>query len=222
MRRLLGLVVMMSVAGSLCSYAAAEDKKDAGFKSIFDGKTLTGWQGATDGYQVVDGAIQCIAKKGGFLYTDKEYGDFHLKFEFKLTPGANNGVGIRAPKGGDPAYVGMEIQVLDDTADQYKNLKEYQYHGSIYGVAAAKRGHQKKVGEWNTEEIIAKGKHIQIILNGETIVDADIEKLSTPKTVDGNNHPGLKREQGFIVFCGHGHDVFFRNIEIKELGEKKE
>jgi hypothetical protein len=205
------------ILGLLCvSFSVAEDK-DAGFTSIFDGKTLAGWQGAVDGYVVDDGAIQCLAKKGGFLYTDKEYGDFHLKFEFKLTPGANNGVGIRAPKGGDPAYAGMEIQVLDDTAPQYKNLKEYQYHGSIYGVAAAKRGHQKPVGEWNTQEIIAKGNQITIILNGETIVDADIAKASDPKTIDGNNHPGLKREKGFIVFCGHGHDVWFRNLKIKEL-----
>ena len=200
----------------LCVAAVADDK-DTGFTPIFDGKTLTGWQGSVDGYAVEDGAIKCLAKKGGFLYTDKEYGDFHFKFEFKLTPGANNGVGIRAPKGGDPAYVGMEIQVLDDTADQYKNLKEYQYHGSIYGVAAAKRGHQKPVGEWNTEEIIAKGNQITIILNGETIVDADIAKASDPKTVDGQNHPGLKREKGFIVFCGHGHDVWFKNLQIKEL-----
>lgn len=198
------------------SYVPAADK-DSSFQPLFDGKTLSGWNGSVEGYTVDDGAIKCIAQKGGFLYTDKEYGDFHLKFDFKLTPGANNGVGIRAPKGGDPAYVGMEIQVLDDTAAQYKNLKEYQYHGSIYGVAAAKRGHQKPVGDWNSQEIIAKGNKVIIILNGETIVDADIAKLSDPKTVDGQNHPGLKREKGHIVFCGHGSDVWFKNIQIKEL-----
>lgn len=207
----LGLLLVMA------SLVVAEDKKDDGFVSLFNGKDLTGWQGATDGYVVDDGAIQCLAKKGGFLYTDKEYGDFHLKFQFKLTPNANNGIGIRTPKGGDPAYVGMEIQVLDDGGDAYKSLAPYQYHGSIYGVAAAKKGHLKPVGEWNTEEIIAKGNHIQIILNGETIVDADIEKASTPKTLDGKDHPGLKRDKGFICFCGHGHDVWFRNLEIKEL-----
>ncbi len=203
------------------SVATAEDK-DEGFVALFNGKDLTGWQGATDGYVVDEGAIQCLAKKGGFLYTDKEYGDFHLKFEFKLTPGANNGLGIRAPIGGDPAYVGMELQVLDDTADVYKNLKEYQYHGSIYGVVPAKRGHQKPVGEWNTQEVIAKGKQITIILNGVTIVDADIEKASTPKTIDGNNHPGLKREKGHLVFCGHGHDVWFKNLRLKTLDEKSD
>jgi hypothetical protein len=210
--------LIASLIFSLCCVSlSVADDKDSGFKPLFDGKTLEGWKGSVDGYTVEDGAIKCIAAKGGFLYTDKEYGDFHLKFSFKLTPGANNGVGIRAPMGGDPAYVGMEIQVLDDTADQYKGLKEYQYHGSIYGVAAAKRGHQKAVGEWNTEEIICKGKQVTIILNGETIVDADIAKASDPKTIDGQNHPGLKREQGYIVFCGHGSDVWFKDIQLKEL-----
>lgn len=191
--------------------------QEEGFTSLFDGKTLTGWTGSVDGYVVEEGAISCKPKGGGFLYTEKEYGDFTFKFEFRLTPGANNGIGIRTPKGGDPAYVGMEIQVLDDTADQYKKLQEYQYHGSIYGVAAAKKGHLKPVGEWNTEEITCKGKQVTIVLNGVTIVDADIEKASTPKTIDGKDHPGLKRDQGFICFCGHGAKVDFRNIRIKEL-----
>lgn len=211
------ILSLLAAALILCATVASAEDVESGFTSLFDGKTLDGWQGSTDGYQVDDGAIQCIAKKGGNLYTDKEYGDFHLKFEFKLTPGANNGIGIRAPRQGDPAYVGMEIQVLDDSAPGYKGLKEYQFHGSIYGVVAAKRGHQKPVGEWNTEEIIAKGNHIQVILNGEKIVDADIAKASDPKTIDGQNHPGLKREKGHIVFCGHGHDVWFRNLRIKEL-----
>jgi hypothetical protein len=202
------------VAALVCNSFAADDE---GFVSLFDGKTLTGWQGAVTGYLVEDDAIVCDPKKGGFLYTDKEYGDFVLRLEFKLTPGANNGIGIRTPMGGDPAYVGMELQVLDDTAKQYEKLKEYQYHGSIYGVVAAKRGHQKPVGEWNTQEITVKGKQVKIVLNGETIVDADIEKASTPKTIDGNKHPGLEREKGFICFCGHGAKVSFRNIKIKEL-----
>ena len=190
---------------------------DEGFTSLFDGKTLTGWQGATTGYLVEDGAIVCDPKKGGFLYTDKEYSDFVLKLEFQLTPGANNGIGIRTPMKGDPAYVGMELQVLDDSSDRYKSLAPYQYHGSIYGVVAVKKGHQKPVGEWNTQEITVKGKHVKIVLNGETIVDADIEKASTPKTLDGKNHPGLLNEKGYICFCGHGAKVAFRNIQLKEL-----
>lgn len=205
---------LLSLVALTTALTAADDD---GFVSLFDGKTLTGWQGAVNGYIVEDGAIVCDPKKGGFLYTDKEYADFVLKLEFQLTPGANNGLGIRTPIGGDPAYVGMELQVLDDGSDKYKNLKEYQYHGSIYGVVAAKRGYQKPVGEWNTQEVTVKGKQVKVVLNGETIVDADIEKASTPKTIDGAKHPGLEREKGYICFCGHGAKVAFRNIKIKEL-----
>lgn len=196
-----------------CSaFASAQD-----FVPLFDGTTLNGWHGDTKGYVVQNGAIVCEKGKGGNLYTDKEYGDFEFRFEFKLTPGANNGIGIRTPDKGDCAYQGMEIQVLDDTSPQYAKLQEYQYHGSIYGVAAAKRGHLKPVGEWNSETIRCKGKQVTVVLNGETIVDADIEKASTPTTIDGKDHPGLKRDQGYIGFCGHGAHVEFRNLQLKEL-----
>jgi hypothetical protein len=202
---------------------AADPPIEEGFTSLFDGKTLAGWRANGDSYIVKDGSIACnpSGKGGGNLYTEKEYADFHFKFEFKLVPGANNGIGIRTPLQGDAAYVGMEIQVLDDTAPGYANLKPYQFHGSIYGVVAAKKGHQKPIGEWNTQEIICDGKQVTVILNGVTIVDADIEKASTPKTADSGNHPGLKRDKGYICFCGHGSPVEFRNLRIKELNAFK-
>jgi hypothetical protein len=216
--RLLALFSALALLPAAFVVAAdKDDPKEEGFTKLFDGKTLDGWEGDTKGYAPEDGVLKCRKDGGGFLYTAKEYGDFEFRFEFKLTPGANNGLGIRTPRGGDPAYVGMELQILDDTADIYKDLQPYQYHGSIYGVVAAKRGHQKPVGEWNSQTVIAKGKHIKVILNGETIVDADFEKASTPTTVDKQKHPGLKNEKGYIAFCGHGADIEFRNIRIKEL-----
>jgi HEAT repeat protein len=190
-------------------------EEEEGFRKLFNGKDLTGWVGDTKGYQVVDGKIIC--KPGGNLYTQDEFSDFHFKFEFKLTEGANNGLGIRAPLEGDAAYVGMEIQILDNTADKWKGLKPYQYHGSIYGVVPAKRGYLKPAGEWNSEEVIAKGKLIKVILNGTTIVDADIAEAIEKGTRDGREHPGLKNESGHIGFLGHGDVLEFRNIRIKEL-----
>jgi len=186
-----------------------------GFIPLFNGKDLTGWTGDTKGYIVENGAIVC--KPGGNLYTEGEYSDFAVRFEFKLTPGANNGLGIRAPLKGDAAYAGMEIQILDDTADQYKDLHPYQFHGSIYGVVPCERGHLKPVGEWNSEEVIARGPHIVVKLNGATIVDADIEKASANGTMDGKPHPGLKNTTGHVGFLGHGTVVEFRNIRVKEL-----
>ena len=214
-------LVALSVAAALLGSFTLADEE--GFVALFDGQSLDGWQGGKDGYQVKELAIVSQPKGSGNLFTSKEYGDFHFKFEFKLTPGANNGIGIRQPLATegvrhDPAYAGMEIQVLDDADDRYKGkIKDYQHHGSVYGVVAAKTGHLKPAGEWNSEEIIAKGKQIKVILNGETIVDADLEKASTPQTVDGKAHPGLKRDSGYICFCGHGAEVWFRNLRIKVL-----
>jgi hypothetical protein len=189
-------------------------EKEEGFVPLFDGKSLEGWQGDVKGYVVEDGTLVC---KGGKLLTKKEYGDFVLRFEFKVPPGGNNGVGIRTPLDGDPAYVGMEIQILDDKAPQYARLQPYQYHGSIYGVVAAKRGHLKDPGHWNEQEIRCKGTQVTVTLNGTMIVDADIAKFSAGTTPDGKQHPGLKRTSGYLGFLGHGSPVAFRNIRIKEL-----
>ncbi|MBI3920704.1 MAG: DUF1080 domain-containing protein [Armatimonadetes bacterium] len=196
---------------------AARPKPDAeGFFPLFNSKDLTGWQGSTNGYVVENAVLVCIPDKGGLLYTEEQYGDFILRFDFKLTTNANNGIGLRFTEG-NPAYSGMEIQVLDDSGDQYKTLQPYQYHGSIYGVVPCERGHQKPVGEWNSEEIIANGRHVTVVLNGVTIVDADLDKASTPETMDHQPHPGLKNEKGFIGFLGHGSRVEFRNVRMKEL-----
>jgi len=196
------------------------NEKNKGFKQLFNGTDMTGWVGNTQGYVIKDGIMICDPSigGGGNLYTEKEYGDFIFRFEFRLTPGANNGLGIRTPLTGNAAYEGMELQILDDQSPRYTGwLKDYQHHGSIYGVVPAKTGHLKPVGEWNNQQVTAKGKQITIKLNGATIVDADIEKASTPKTIDGNKHPGLKRSSGYIGFCGHGDQVEFRNIRIRPL-----
>lgn len=193
------------------------EKSEEGFVPLFNGRDLAGWTGDLRGYAVEDGAIVVKPESSGNLYTEGEYDDFVLRFEFKLTPGANNGLGIRTPLEGDAAYVGMEIQILDDSAEQYRDLKPYQFHGSIYGVVPARRGFQKPVGEWNEEEIIVQGRKVKVVLNGTTIVEADLDEASMPRTIDGRDHPGLQRTSGHISFCGHGSRVVFRNIRIRAL-----
>ncbi|HEY7120322.1 MAG TPA: DUF1080 domain-containing protein [Tepidisphaeraceae bacterium] len=219
------------------SLVLADDqpKVEEGFTSLFNGKDLTGWvygkakgKDGTEhdnkmgkGYQVKDGVIYCTPKDAGNFYTEKEYANFILRFEFKLTPGANNGIGIRAPLYGDSAYQGMEIQVLDNEDKRYKNpdgtswLHPAQYHGSVYDVFPAKQGFLKPVGEWNTEEIKADGPHITVTLNGTVITDADLSTVKDEAVL--KKHPGLKNEKGHIGFLGHGDPVEFRNLRIKEL-----
>jgi len=194
---LLAVIPSTALAREQSATGLSEEERAAGYVSLFNGKDLSGWQGSTSGYTADGGVLICRQKGGGKLYTEQEYSDFSFRFEFKLTEGANNGIGIRTPLKGDPAFAGIEIQILDNKADRYKNLKDYQYHGSIYGVVPAKRGYLKPVGEWNSQEIICRGKHIKVILNGETIVDA-----------------------GHIAFCGNGANVEFRNIRVKELAGK--
>lgn len=199
-------------------YSLTPEEKAEGFVALFNGRNLDGWIGDKVSYVVENGVIVIKPEKGsgGNLFTEKEYSDFIFRFEFQLTPGANNGLGIRSPLEGDPAYVGMELQILDDTAPIYANLRPYQYHGSVYGVIPARRGYLNPVGEWNTQEVIVKGTAIKITLNGNVIVDGDIAESRDKGTIDGENHPGLKRSSGHIGFLGHGSVVRFRNIRIKE------
>lgn len=195
------------------------EPEKASFIQIFNGKNLDNWVGNKTDYVVEDGAIVLYPDRGGKgnLFTEKEYSDFVFRFEFLLTPDANNGLGIRAPLKGDAAYEAMELQILDNTAEMYKDLKEYQYHGSVYGVIPAKRGFLKPVGEWNYQEVTAVGNRIKVVLNGAVILDGDIKEAAADGTIDGREHPGLFNPKGHIGFLGHGHILKFRNIWIKDL-----
>ena len=196
-------------------------EQEEGFEYLFNGKDMDQWQGNKTDYFIENEIMVVRPKKGGQgnLYTVKEYSDFIFRFEFKLTPGANNGLGIHTPLKGDAAYKGKEIQILDNTADKYKDLKPYQYHGSVYGVIPAKRGFLKPVGEWNSEEVYVKGDHIIVTLNGTVIVDENMKEASKNGTLDHKKHPGLKRNNGYIAFLGHGSELDFRNIRIKDLSK---
>ncbi|MDR1200305.1 MAG: DUF1080 domain-containing protein [Tannerellaceae bacterium] len=197
---------------------SAEEVKE-GYKMLFDGTNMFEWTGNTVDYTSrEDGTITLVPSKGsgGNLYTKNEYDNFIFRFEFMLTPAANNGLGIRTPMEGDAAYVGMELQILDNEHPVYKDLHIYQYHGSVYGIIPAKRGFLKPVGEWNYQEVIADGDHIKITLNGEVILDGNIREATKNGTPDGKEHPGLFNKKGHIAFLGHGSEVKFRNIRIKE------
>jgi hypothetical protein len=195
---------------------AAGQSVETGFVSLFDGRTLNGWQGAVDGYEVRDGAIQCKAGSGGNLFTRKVYRNFVVRLEIQLPPGGNNGLAIRYPGDGDAAYVGMaEIQVLDDTDPKYAGLDPRQAHGSAYGMVAAERGHLKPVGQWNEEEVTVKGSTIAVVLNGHPILDADLATVTA--FMADHPHPGKDRTDGYFGFAGHQDPVRFRHIRIREL-----
>lgn len=198
--------------------AILRDTDAAGFQTLFDGKSLEGWKGAVDSYEVVDGAIRCRPGQGGTLYAEDEYSDFRFRCEFKLPPGGNNGIALRSPGEGDPAWTAFEIQVLDNTAEKYAKLEPYQYHGSIYGLVPAARGYLRPVGEWNFQEIVANGPRIQVILNGTTIVDADVSQIDLSEH-KGRVPEGVNRKSGLVGFAGHSDPVSFRHVSIKRIDE---
>jgi len=187
------------------------------FVSLFNGKDFTGWGGAgkpeQSGYVIKEGGIIESTKKCRFLITEKEYSNYVFEFEFKLTAGANNGLGIHYPGKGDPAYTGMEIQILDNTHPKYAKLKDYQFHGGLYTLVAAKKGHLKPVGEWNKEIVTVNGPNVKVELNGVVIMEANLDEVNKSKP----KHNGAKRRKGHLCFCGHGAIISLKNLRIKEL-----
>ena len=203
-----------------------------GFEVLFDGRSLHNWTGNTTNYVPLNGTIDVTAQYGGSgnLYTKKEYSDFVLRFEFRfIREGVNNGIGIRTPMGVDAAFEGMEIQILDHDAPIYKDIKNYQQHGSVYGVIAAKRVKFPPLGDWNVEEIRAVGDRITVTVNGEVILDGNIREACQGHCVgdpgekgnhymiDHRNHPGLFNKSGHLGLLGHGAGIQFRNLRVLDL-----
>ena len=186
------------------------------FQSIFNGTDLTGWTGAKENYEVVDGTIRCKAGKGGVLYTEAEYADFVSRVEFKLPEAGNNGLAIRYPGEGNAAYAGMtELQILDNDHAKYEKLDVRQYHGSAYGMVAAARGFLRPIGEWNFQETTVKGPEITVELNGNVILKADVSKVT--EFMANTPHPGKDLTKGHFGFAGHSDPVQFRAISMQVL-----
>ena len=161
MNRIFINLLALSIAFIGIIACSATKSLEEGYTSLFNGKDLSGWLGNKEAYTAKNGEIIVSPVEGGSggnLMTVKEYGNFILRFEFQLTAGANNGLAIRAPLEGDATLLGHELQILDNTADKYKDLKPYQYHGSVYGIIPAKRGYLKPIGQWNQQEVYVNGQ----------------------------------------------------------------
>ena len=191
--------------------------KSADFKPIFNGKDLAGWTGATGAYEIKGDTL--VAKEGqhGNMFTDDTYDNFAVRLEFKLPPAGNNGLGLRSPvTDKEVAYEGMESQILDDGDPKYKNLHPYQAHGSLYGLAPARKGYLRPVGQWNYEELTINGDKLTVDVNGYEILNTNIAE-ARKNPMDGKKHPGASRTEGHFGLLGHQDPVAFRNIRIKRL-----
>ncbi len=198
--------------------ACVTTEKNGGFVDLFDGQSLAGWIyiGKPGGeYYVTNGILACPKINPGNLVIERAYTNFILRLEYKYEGDGNNGVAIRAPiSREDLTYVGVEVQMLDDIAPMHRNLKPWQYNGSVYGICAATNG-TGVIGEWNTEEITCIGRHYKVVLNGRIIVDTDLNDIHDSAVLKA--HPGMLREGGHLGFLGHHSHFEFRNIRIKEL-----
>ncbi len=188
--------------------------------SLFNGEDLKGWKiidGKEGNWGIKDGILFTTGEGGGWLSTDREYDNFQLDIDFRVSEGGNSGVFLRSPRQGDPAYTGMEVQVLDDYAAEYAKLRPWQYCGSIYGIQAPTVRATKKAGEWQHYTIVAEGPRVRITLNNQLIVNADLISHMDKES----SHPGLKRRSGYIGLQCHSLKVEYRNITIKELEWKE-
>jgi hypothetical protein len=180
------------------------------FTPLFNGHDLSGWEGVTsnagESWKVEDGAIVCTGHKGTWLRSKKEYGDFNLRFEYRLRPGGNSGIYVRVPAdGAHREGGGAEVQLLDDSADRYKHIEPEQYCGSVYKVAPAKSHVSRPAGQWNTMEINCQGAAYRITHNGVVIVDATEAEF-----------PELSKRfrKGYLGLQNHDEEVWFRNLRI--------
>ncbi|HEV3137518.1 MAG TPA: DUF1080 domain-containing protein [Pirellulales bacterium] len=212
MRRQISFIGVILICGASVAHAepAGDGAVESGFRPLFNGHNLQGWEGVTSdaavSWKVVDGTIECTGQRGTWLRSKEQVDDFNLRLEYKLRPGGNSGVYVRVPADGNHREGGgTEIQILDDAAERYKNIEPGQFCGSVYKIAPALEHVSRQAGEWNTLEINCQGTAYRVVHNGMAIVDATEDQ-----------YPELKQRltKGYLGLQNHDEAVWFRNLRI--------
>ncbi|MBX7165882.1 MAG: DUF1080 domain-containing protein [Pirellulales bacterium] len=203
---------------------ATQEKKQSGsepkFTPLFNEQDLAGWQvvdGAATAWRVADGKLVCTGEGGGWLSTTTEYSDFELQLSFRLTAAGNSGIFLRAPRQGRPAIDYLEVQLLDDAAPRYANLRPEQYCGSIYGLVAAAPRVSLPAGNWQSLRVRSQGSQLDVFLNSSQVVSTQLDASSQ----QAQQFPGIVRDRGFIGLQNHGSRVEFADIQIRELPKQQ-
>jgi hypothetical protein len=197
----------------------ASRPKEPGFLTLFDGQLFAGWTlgpGATDGFALVDGALLCRAGVDGRMFTEREYGDFLLRFDVRAEEGGYAGLALRASMEGDPAVLGLEMQLGPGPMRIVGG--GMGGHGSLVGVAsssAAHGGYYRRGHGWNEQEVVVQGRRVRSTLNGRLILDVDVNELADREVL--LTRPGLLRDRGHVGLLTRGGGVELRNIRIREL-----
>ena len=220
------LIVVLAVLGASCSGTAAPGGD--GFVPLWNGKDLSGWQTGPDNAWVVeDGVLTLRNRSDGkehnadYLWTRESYGDFILELEFKVPEQANSGLFFRTSDLKDPVYTGMEMQVANSYGRE--QLSKTGTAGAIYDCQAPSKNAVRKPGEWNQVRLTCRGSRIEVVLNGEPVIDMDLGRWTEPqKNPDGskNKFPRAMKDfarTGYIGLQDHGRPVWYRNVRIKPL-----
>jgi hypothetical protein len=245
-RRGVMALVVLTVLGMATCYVQktnlpSKEAKEQGFVSLFNGTDLTGWvvMGKKEQWVAENGLLKCLGGPGGWLRSEKEYTDFELRLEFRNTPKTNSGVFLRATENGNPAFTGMEIQIMDDAGNPKPGKGST---GAVYAAVAPAVVATKPPGEWNFYDIALNGTQLKVVLNDQELYNVDLsdpklneevaksaeaefkarvakaEKESKKPPQGPEYKPFTERAKtGFIGLQNHGHEIEFRNIRIKVL-----
>ena len=196
--------------------------------ALFDGESMGGWFTIPEGSQTswnVDPKQGTLGRviRHGYIWTEKSYGDFVLQLEYKISRQCNSGVFFRSDPQ-NPVQGGFEIQIIDSAAMRSLGPgREKNANGALYDAVAASSDPAKPVGKWNKMRIRAKGDSVRVWINETKVVDADLSKWTTAEmNPDGTKNKfktALSKlpKTGHIGFQDHGHNVWFRNLFLREL-----
>jgi 3-keto-disaccharide hydrolase len=242
---LMALVAQGTLSGPVPSNALTAAERAAGWRLLFDGRTLRGWRGLgydsvpTAHWVVVEGAIKKIASgkvpklpdgqplSGGDLMTVDTFGDFELTWEWKVTPGANSGVKynvseeLSVKEAPNHAALGFEYQILDDDRHPDGKLATHRA-GALYDlIAPSQPTHVRPVGEWNQSKLVFRGTHGEHWLNGEKLLEFDLGTARMDSGIARSKFRSLpwfgERRRGHLILQDHGDEVYFRNIKVRDL-----
>ena len=205
-------ILLLTTLIGLASLVTAEEKD---WTKLYNGRDLAGWQTTGNWIPQKDGSLLIQPRPGekgwqrygAYLWSRKKYKDFVLHVEYKYPPGGNSGLFFRLGDLKNPVQNGIEAQILDST--KKKGRIGPHDHGGIIRTVGASKNMSRKPGEWNRMIVTCKGHHLQVELNGEKIVDIQLDK--TPM----KDRP----LEGYIGLQDHGepNNLYFRNIKIKRL-----
>jgi len=204
-----------------------------GWIQLFDGKDLKGWRGykktdATESrWRVEDGMLTLPSNGAGDthgqrdLITEETFDQFDLRWEWKISLGGNSGVKYFVLEDRNDA-IGHEYQLIDDERHPDAKIGPHRQTAAFYDVFPAHDRPMKPAGEWNTSEVIVKGKHVTHMLNGKTVLEYDLDSPALAAAIEKSKFKGIerfgKRQNGHILLQDHGDQVWFRNLKIRRLG----